>query len=640
MKKMYKALAFAIAVLAAGSLFADEEYVYGYTWYYEINGEGAEITDIDSKAYGDLKIPTHLGGKPVVSLGGKSLFNANSGLTSVKIPDSVTNIGCATFAYCSNLTSVNIPDGVTTIGEMAFFWCDGLTSIDLPDSVTSIGDRAFFACTKLADADGFIIVRNTLFGYNGDGGYLLIPDGVTGISKLAFDLRRNQLTGAQIPDSVTSIGYNAFYGCSHLKNVKMPKIPIDFGAVFEGCPEDMVITYWDYALAVKSGNAEYGTVSGGGTFVPGTVVTIKATAKSGRVFAGWFTDKACTKPLNPKGYDNRSPTVKYVMPAKAMTVYAKFVTAAEAKKSLGFSSETKKLAKTPATATAGAAFSLKLGITSSSLITATATDLPKGLNIDKTTGEITGKATVVGDFTATVKVKDEAGDKITQEVKITVKAPSWAKGNFYGTAKPGKTGDPTAYLKFSVGSTGEVSGKVTYKGKAYSFTSAYKSCTASKATFAPKVKIGSKTFKPGTVAVKSQKIGGLSIVEAANSEGTFAAQKKAGLVKKGKALAKLVGKTFKFTKKTKNSGLKKSKDKLEVKLADGDAVKVSGVVNGKKLTALSWVTLVSGKATKGGSEVYTLYVDMIDASLKYERTLVITATVGSGSVKATAAFAK
>ena len=138
-----------------------------------------------------------------------------------------------------------------------------------------------------------------------------------------------------------------------------------------------------------------------------------------------------------------------------------------------------------------------------------------------------------------------------------------------------------------------------------------------------------------------RKVGGLSLVEAANSKGTFAAQKKPNLVKKGKALAKLVGKTFKFTKKTKNSGLKKSKDNLTVKLANGDAAKVTGIVNVKKMTALSWVTLVSGKATKGGSEVYTLYVDIIDASLKYERTLVITAIVNAaGKVSATAAFAK
>ncbi|MBR2839588.1 MAG: SUMF1/EgtB/PvdO family nonheme iron enzyme [Kiritimatiellae bacterium] len=397
-----------------------------------------------------------------------------------------------------------------------------------------------------------------------------------------------------------------------------------------------------YLLTLAPNNAEYGEVSGDGAYEFGAEATISATAKAGNVFAGWFADVACTKPLNPEGYDNRSPTVKIAMPGEDTAIYAKFVTVAADKKALKFSSATKKLAKTPAKATAGKAFSLKLGISSASLATVTAKGLPKGLSIDKATGEISGKASVTGDFTATVTVKDAAGNKITQDVKMTVNAPSWAKGAFYGTAKPGKkNSDPVAYLQFSVGATGKVSGKVTYKGKAYSFTSAYKSCTSSKATFAPKVKVGSSTFKPGTVTVKAQKIDGLSLVEASAAKaGVFAAQKKPNLVKKGKPLAALVGKTFSFTKKSANSGLTKSKDKLSVKLVSGDAVKVAGTVKGKKLTALSWVALVSGKETSGGSTVYTLYVDIIDASLKYERTLVITATVGKRGTKASAAFAK
>ncbi|MBQ3341818.1 MAG: putative Ig domain-containing protein, partial [Kiritimatiellae bacterium] len=308
------------------------------------------------------------------------------------------------------------------------------------------------------------------------------------------------------------------------------------------------------------------------------------------------------------------------------------------KAALKFDAATKKLATTPAKATAGTKFSLSIGASSLSLPVFSATGLPKGLSINKATGEISGVGTVPGAYTAKVTVTSAAGNKITQNVKITVSVPSWAKGTFYGTAKPdGKT---LSYLKFAVAATGKVSGKVTYKGKAYSFTAKYKRCTATKATFAPSVKVGKKTFKPGTVTVKTLKVGGLSLVEAANSKATFAAQKKPNLVKKGKTLAKLIGKSFTFTKKTKNSGLTKSKDKLEVKLANGDAAKVTGVVGGKKLTAISWVTLVSGKATKGGSEVYTLYVDIIDASLKYERTLVIKATVSTGGVKATAAFAK
>ena len=69
--------------------------------------------------------------------------------------------------------------------------------------------------------------------------------------------------------------------------------------------------------------------------------------------------------------------------------------------------------------------------------------------------------------------------------------------------------------------------------------------------------------------MKTRKTGDLSLVEAANSKGTFAAQKAPDLVKKGKALAALVGKTFTFTKKDAASGLTKGKDKLTVKLASG-----------------------------------------------------------------------
>ena len=378
-----------------------------------------------------------------------------------------------------------------------------------------------------------------------------------------------------------------------------------------------------YRLTLKPNNTKYGTVTGGGTHAFGTDVTIKAKAKKGNVFAGWFADKKCTKPIDPEGSDYRSPTVKYVMPAKNTTVYAKFVTKAADKKALKFSSATKKLAKTPAKATAGAALSLKLGISSASLPTVTAKGLPKGLSIDKTTGEITGTATKPGSYTATVTVTDAAGNKITQKVKITVSAPSWATGTFYGTAKPGKKAtDPAAYLQFTVGSTGKVSGKVKYKGKAYSFTSSYSSCSATKATFTPKVKVGSYTFQPKTVTVKTVEMDGLSLVEAsAAKDGVFVAQKKPNLVKKGKALAKLVGKKFTFTKKDKNSGLTKSKDKLAVTVSNGDAVKVSGTVNGKKLST-SLPLLVSGKATEGGVTTYTLYADIIEPTLKYVRTLV------------------
>ena len=77
-----------------------------------------------------------------------SLFN-NSNLTSIVIPDSVTNIGKYAFAYCDGLTSVVIPDSVTTIGDSAFYDCTSLTSVTIGSGVTSIGNYAFQYCKYL-----------------------------------------------------------------------------------------------------------------------------------------------------------------------------------------------------------------------------------------------------------------------------------------------------------------------------------------------------------------------------------------------------------------------------------------------------------------------------------------------------------
>ena len=64
------------------------------------------------------------------------------------IREGVTEISKA-FADCSKVTSIVIPDSVTNIGDGAFEECTGLTSIVIPNSVTSIGDRAFEDCIKL-----------------------------------------------------------------------------------------------------------------------------------------------------------------------------------------------------------------------------------------------------------------------------------------------------------------------------------------------------------------------------------------------------------------------------------------------------------------------------------------------------------
>ncbi len=79
----------------------------------------------------------------------KNLYLRGELLTSVIIPEGVTEISSCAFSGCNSLTNVSIPDSVTSIGEQAFYDCYSLINMVIPKSVTSIGRYAFDGCNSL-----------------------------------------------------------------------------------------------------------------------------------------------------------------------------------------------------------------------------------------------------------------------------------------------------------------------------------------------------------------------------------------------------------------------------------------------------------------------------------------------------------
>ena len=193
-------------------------------------------------------------------------FAGCTSLTSVTIPDSVTSIDGGAFYNCKSLTSVTIPDSVTSIGDGAFAYCTSLTSVAIPDSVTSIGDGAFASCTSLTGiwaAEGSSHYASDAFGvlFNKDkttlvqcpgafSGSYAIPDSMTSIDWRAF-AGCTSLTSVTIPSSVTSIGGATFSDCSSLTSVTIPSgVTSIRDYTFNGCTSLTSVTIPDSVTSI------------------------------------------------------------------------------------------------------------------------------------------------------------------------------------------------------------------------------------------------------------------------------------------------------------------------------------------------------------------------------------------------------
>ena len=292
-----------------------------------------------------VNIPSEINGTPVTTIGNAAF--RDSSVTSVTIPDSVTEIGANAFAGCTNLTSVNyigdwskltiqsgnpavedaaneqlfdfkfilnntavivirykgtaadvtIPSRykgkpVTVIDPVAFYNNSAVTSVTIPDSVTAIPDYAFGFCSQLTN--------------------ISIPNSVTFIGFSAFN-SCTSLKSITLPSSLSTIQSYAFYNCGNLKTIRIPVSVTSIGNyAFDVCPSLMTVTYpgsktqWDDNITKGSNNdvlennlicakleatftadgttfAQPQTIDRGGKFTEPA-----APSKENHTFAGWY----------------------------------------------------------------------------------------------------------------------------------------------------------------------------------------------------------------------------------------------------------------------------------------------------------------------------------------------------------------
>ncbi len=206
------------------------------------------------------------------------------GLTSIKLPDGMVNIGNGVFDGCTKLASIEIPKSVKNIGNSAFSGCISLTGINvsenntaycsengvlynkakteimrfpcqktdtsftIPNGVTGIANGAFENCRNLTGITipkGAKSIGDDVFSNCEGLTSITIPDGVTSIGSSAF-YECIALTSAVIPNTVTSIGNNAFLNRNKLKDVYYDGSAEDWIAISKGenySIADDIITY-------------------------------------------------------------------------------------------------------------------------------------------------------------------------------------------------------------------------------------------------------------------------------------------------------------------------------------------------------------------------------------------------------------
>ncbi len=223
---------------------------------------------------------------------------ANTELTSIKIPSTVTSIGGEAFTTTPGLSEVIFAEGTETITS-GFSGYTTLTKVGLPSTLKTIEARAFEGCTGLTE--------------------IVIPEGVEVIPAYAFS-GCSSLTEVVLPSSIKRIDAHAFDGCSALTTLTLPEGLESIGAyALNGCSSLQNAVLPSTVTSIGEGAFNGSSVSGAVT-LPEDVTEIAA-----NTYAGWsgltaITIPATVKSIGANAFLNCTGLTEIVIPEGVETI--------------------------------------------------------------------------------------------------------------------------------------------------------------------------------------------------------------------------------------------------------------------------------------------------------------------------------
>ncbi len=164
-------------------------------------------------------------------------------VVGIVIPNTITKVGNYQFYGFNNITSIALPDNMISIGVSAFSNCSKLESITIPNNITSIGEDAFAECMNLESTIIPAIAIPTL--PKNIVKEVVITNGNT-IAEAAFS-NFSSLERIVLPNSIKSIGSNAFGGCKNLMSITIPFVGSSIVAISN--------THFGYIFGAASSSA-------------------------------------------------------------------------------------------------------------------------------------------------------------------------------------------------------------------------------------------------------------------------------------------------------------------------------------------------------------------------------------------------